>query len=206
MLVILISGRGSNMQALLDAGLPVAAVVSNEPQAQGLQIAAARGVATAVVEHRSYPSREAFDAALQKVVDRYAPRLVALAGFMRVLTPGFAAHYAGRMMNIHPSLLPAFPGLDTHARALAAGVKVHGCTVHFVTAELDHGPIVAQAALRVRPGDDAATLAARVLKLEHELYPRAARWYMEERLAVAGGVVQLRDAGSADAQLVVSPD
>jgi len=206
MLVILISGRGSNMQALLDAGVPVAAVVSNEPQAQGLRIAAARGVATEVVAHRSYPSRETFDDALRKVVDRYAPRLVALAGFMRVLTPGFVAHYAGRMMNIHPSLLPAFPGLDTHARALAAGVKVHGCTVHFVTAELDHGPIIGQGALRVRPEDDAATLAARVLKLEHALYPRAVRWFMEERLAVSDGVVRVRNAGSADAQLVVSPD
>jgi len=206
MLVVLISGRGSNMQALLDAGLPVAAVVSNDPQAQGLQIAAARGVATAVVAHRSYPTREAFDAALQKVVDRYAPRLVALAGFMRILTPGFVERYAGRLLNIHPSLLPAFPGLDTHARALAAGVKVHGCTVHFVTAELDHGPIVAQAALRVRPDDDPGSLAARVLKLEHVLYPRAVRWFMEDRLVFADGVVRVRNAGSADAQLVVSAD
>ena len=206
MLVILISGRGSNMQALLDAGLPVAAVVSNDPQAQGLEIAAARGVATAVVAHRSYASREAFDAALQKVVDRYAPRLVALAGFMRILTPGFVGHYAGRLMNIHPSLLPAFPGLDTHARALAAGVKVHGCTVHFVGAEVDQGPIVAQAALRVRPDDDARSLAARVLELEHVLYPRAARWFMDGRLTVADGRVRVRDAGSADAQLVLSAD
>jgi len=206
MLVVLISGRGSNMQALLDAGLPVAAVVSNDPQAQGLQIAAARGVATAVVAHRSYPTREAFDAALQKVVDRYAPRLIALAGFMRILTPGFVERNAGRLLNIHPSLLPAFPGLDTHARALAAGVKVHGCTVHFVTAELDHGPIVAQAALRVRPEDDPGSLAARVLKLEHVLYPRAVRWFMEDRLVFADGAVRVRNAGSADAQLVVSAD
>lgn len=206
MLVVLISGRGSNMQALLDAGLPVAAVVSNDPQAQGLQIASARGVATAVVAHRSHSTREAFDAALQKAIDRYSPRLVALAGFMRILTPGFVEHYAGRLMNIHPSLLPAFPGLDTHARALAAGVKVHGCTVHFVTAELDHGPIVAQAALRVRPDDDAGSLAARVLKLEHALYPRAVRWFMEDRLTVAQGRVRVGDPGGADAQLVFSAD
>ena len=206
MLVVLISGRGSNMQALLDAGLPVAAVISNDPQAPGLQIAAARGVATAVVAHRSYSTREAFDAALQKVIDRYAPRLVALAGFMRVLTPGFVEQYAGRLLNIHPSLLPAFPGLDTHARALAAGVKVHGCTVHLVTAELDHGPIVAQAALRVRAEDDAGSLAARVLKLEHVLYPRAVRWFLEDRLVIRKGMVRVKDAGSEDAQLVISAD
>ena len=206
MLVVLISGRGSNMQALLDAGLPVAAVISNDARAAGLEIAARRGVATAVVEHRAYPSREDFDAALRKTIDRYSPRVVALAGFMRILTPQFVAHYAGRLLNIHPSLLPAFPGLDTHARALAAGVKAHGCTVHVVTAELDHGPIVIQAVVRVHADDTEKTLAARVLAQEHVVYPRAVRWCLENRLVIEDGTVRLRDAGSGDAQLVVSPD
>jgi phosphoribosylglycinamide formyltransferase-1 len=203
LLVVLISGRGSNLQALLDAGLPVAAAISNEAGAGGLELAAARGVATAVVEHRRHPSREAFDAALAKAIDRYAPRLVALAGFMRVLTPGFVERYANRLLNIHPSLLPAFPGLDTHARALAAGVKVHGCTVHFVTPALDQGPIVIQAALPVRARDSAQTLAARVLKLEHAIYPRAARWFLDGRLVVENGRVSVK---GGDAQLVVSPE
>jgi phosphoribosylglycinamide formyltransferase-1 len=206
MVVVLISGRGSNMQALLDAGLPVAAVISNDAQAGGLAVAAQRGIATAVVEHRAYPSREEFDAALAKAIDRYAPRVVVLAGFMRILTPGFVARFAGRLLNIHPSLLPAFPGLDTHARALAAGVKVHGCTVHFVTAELDHGPIVIQAAVRVRPDDTAQALAARVLRQEHVIYPRAVRWCLDTRLAVANGSVLVKDAGAADAQLVIAAD
>ena len=167
MIVAVISGRGSNLQALLEAGLPVSGVISNRADAQGLELAAARGVATRVVEHQRFPSREAFEAALGAEIDRFAPRLVALAGFMRVLTPGFVERYAQRMLNIHPSLLPAFPGLDTHARALAAGVKLHGCTVHFVSAEVDHGPIVIQAAVPVRAGDTAASLAARVLRQEH---------------------------------------
>src|SRR3954470_20770966 len=137
MLVILISGRGSNMQALVEAGLPVAAVISNRADATGLEFARSRGITTAVVEHKKFPSREAFDEALANEVDRHRPRLVALAGFMRVLTPGFVEHYDRRMFNIHPSLLPSFPGLETHARALATGVTLHGCTVHFVTAELD---------------------------------------------------------------------
>jgi phosphoribosylglycinamide formyltransferase-1 len=205
MLVVLISGRGSNMQALLDAALPVAAVISNDPGAQGLRLAAERGVATGVVDHRSYDSREAFDAALAKAIDRYAPRLVALAGFMRILTPGFVGRYEGRMLNIHPSLLPAFPGLDTHARALAAGVKVHGCTVHFVTAQLDHGPIVIQAAVPVRAKDDERTLAARVLRQEHIVYPRAVRWFLDGRLSVDGGVVSVKAAENHE-QLVLSAD
>src|SRR5262245_56803614 len=163
-LVVLISGRGSNMQALVDAGLPVKAVISSVADAAGLDLARGRGVATRVVEHRRHASREAFEAALASEIDSFAPRLVALAGFMRVLGAGFVARYKGRLLNIHPSLLPAFPGLDTHARALAAGVKVHGCTVHFVTPEVDHGPIVIQAAVRVRPADSAETLAARVLQ------------------------------------------
>src|SRR5256885_10129235 len=142
---VLISGRGSNMQALLDAGLPITRVIGNEADARGLEPAAAGGVATRIIEHRRFSSREGFDAALAGEIDRAAPQLIALAGFMRVLTPGFVARYKERLLNIHPSLLPAFPGLRTHERGLAAGAKVHGCSVHFVTTELDHGPIVIQA-------------------------------------------------------------
>lgn len=191
------------MQALLDAGVPVSAVISNRAEAEGLAIAEARGIATRVVDHRGRAAREDFDAALAAEIERFAPRLVALAGFMRVLTPGFVGRYRERVLNIHPSLLPAFPGLHTHERALAAGVKVHGCTVHFVTAELDHGPIVAQAAVPVRSGDDAAALAARVLKQEHVIYPRAVRWFLEGRLALADGIVRVR---GDDAQLVLAAD
>jgi phosphoribosylglycinamide formyltransferase-1 len=199
--VVLISGRGSNLQALLDAGIPVSAVISNRADAGGLAIAARHGVATAVVEHRRFPTREAFDAALADEIDRHAPRLVALAGFMRVLTPGFVARYAGRLVNIHPSLLPEFPGLDTHARALAAGAKRHGCTVHFVTAELDHGPIIAQASVPVQPRDTAETLAARVLAEEHVIYPRALRWFLDGLLVVEDGKVRVK---GDHAQLVAS--
>lgn len=198
-LVVLISGRGSNLRALVEAGLPVAAVISNRPEAAGLAYAREHGIATRVVDHRQHASREAFDAALAEAIDRSAPRLVVLAGFMRILTAGFVAHYAGRLLNIHPSLLPAFPGLDTHARALAAGVKLHGCTVHFVTAELDHGPIVIQAAVPVLPDDDASRLAARVLAQEHVVYPRAVRWFLDGRLDPAGGVVRV---AGGDAQHV----
>jgi phosphoribosylglycinamide formyltransferase-1 len=203
MVVILISGRGSNMQALLEAGLPVSAVISNRAGAPGLQAAAARGIPSRVVEHRGFASREAFDAALAAEIDRFEPRLVALAGFMRVLTPGFVARYRERLLNIHPSLLPAFPGLNTHERALAAGVKLHGCTVHFVTAELDHGPIVIQAAVRVRPDDSAAALAARVLRQEHVIYPKAAGWFLDNRLVISSGVVSVK---GHDAQLVLAAD
>lgn len=199
--VVLISGRGSNMRALLDAGLPVSAVISNRADAEGVALAAARGVATATVEHRKHATREAFDAALATEIERFSPRLVALAGFMRILTPAFVERYHGRMLNIHPSLLPAFPGLDTHQRALAAGVKVHGCTVHFVTAELDHGPIVAQAAVPVLPGDDATRLAARVLAQEHVVYPRAVRWFLDGSLTLDDGVVHVK---GKDAQLVLA--
>jgi phosphoribosylglycinamide formyltransferase-1 len=202
-IVALISGRGSNLQALLDAGLPVAGVISNRAGAKGLAAAAARGIPTRVVEHARFASRETFDAALAEQIDAFAPRLVALAGFMRVLTPAFVGRYEGRLLNIHPSLLPAFPGLDTHARALAAGVKLHGCTVHFVTAELDHGPIVIQAAVPVRRGDTPETLAARVLRQEHVIYPRAARWFLEGNLVIESGVVRVE---GNDAQLVLSPD
>ena len=199
--VVLLSGRGSNMQALLDAGIPVSAVISNISDAAGLALAARRGVATSVVEHRRFVTREAFDAALAAEIDRHAPRLVALAGFMRVLTTGFVARYAGRLVNIHPSLLPEFPGLDTHARALAAGVKRHGCTVHFVTAELDHGPIIVQASVPVLPGDTPDTLAARVLQQEHLLYPRAIRWFLDGELVIEGDRVRVK---GNHAQMVIS--
>lgn len=199
--VVLISGRGSNMQALLDAGLPVAAVIGNTADAVGLEIAARRGLVGVVVEHKAYRTREEFDAALAMEIDRHSPRLVALAGFMRILTPRFVAHYAGRLVNIHPSLLPAFPGLDTHRRALAAGVKVHGCSVHFVSEQLDHGPIIVQAAVPVRPGDTPELLAARVLRQEHVVYPRAVRWFLDGKLVVRDGVVSVE---GDDAQLVYS--
>jgi phosphoribosylglycinamide formyltransferase-1 len=201
LLVILISGRGSNMQALVDAGLPVAAVISNRADAAGLRVAAARGIATAVVEHARFASRADFESALAERIDGFRPRLIALAGFMRVLAPAFVQRYAGRLLNIHPSLLPAFPGLGTHERALEAGVKVHGCTVHFVTPELDSGPIVIQAAVAVRGDDSPASLAARVLEQEHAIYPRAARWFLEDRLQVEHGRVRVK---GGDAQLVVS--
>jgi phosphoribosylglycinamide formyltransferase-1 len=190
-MVVLISGRGSNMQAMVDAGLPVAAVISNRADAAGLDYAAGRGIATAVVSHRDYATRDAFDTALAQAIDGFRPDLVALAGFMRILTDAFVLRYQGRMLNIHPSLLPAFAGLDTHARALAAGVKLHGCTVHFVTPQLDHGPIVIQAAVPVLPGDDAAKLAARVLAQEHRIFPQAARWFIEGKLVVESGMVRV---------------
>ncbi len=195
-IVILISGRGSNMEALVQRcaaeGWParVAAVVSNRPDASGLAFAAAHGVPTAVVDHRAYPDRAAFDAALAQAIDAFAPDLLVLAGFMRILTPGFVQHYAGRLLNIHPSLLPAFPGLHTHRRALEAGCKLAGATVHFVTPELDHGPIVLQAAVPVHPGDDEHTLAQRVLASEHVIYPLAVRWFVEGQLVVEGGLVR----------------
>ncbi|WP_277186246.1 phosphoribosylglycinamide formyltransferase [Caballeronia sp. BR00000012568055] len=196
-IVILISGRGSNMEAVVRAcardGWParVCAVISNRPDAAGLAFAQANGIDTAVVDHREFDSRESFDAALAREIDRFEPDLVVLAGFMRVLTDGFVEHYAGRMLNIHPSLLPLFPGLRTHQQALDAGVRVHGATVHFVTPTLDHGPIVAQGAVPVIAGDDAAALAARLLHIEHMIYPRAVRWFIEGRLTVEGERVAL---------------
>ena len=189
--VILISGRGSNMQTLLEANLSVefACVVSNRPDAAGLAFAAGRGVATAVVDHKAYPDRAAFDAALSTEIDRHAPDLVILAGFMRVLTDDFVRRYQGRMINIHPALLPAFPGLNTHERALQAGVKLHGCTVHYVTPEVDVGPIIVQAAVPVLADDTPATLAARVLRQEHHIFPQAVAW-------IAAGRVELRGDGT----------
>ena len=202
-LVILISGRGSNMVAIADAcaaegwDARIAAVISNRPDAAGLDHARAQGIPTAVVNHRDFDGREAFDAALAQVIDAFAPDLVVLAGFMRILTPGFVQHYAGRMLNIHPSLLPAFPGLHTHRRAIEAGCKVAGTTVHVVTPELDHGPIVAQAVVAVRPDDTEDTLASRVLAMEHRLYPRAVRWWVDGLLDhTADGRIVLRTGAS----------
>ena len=185
-IVILISGRGSNMQAIVEANLPlhIAAVISNTAEADGLNFAQAKGIATRVVDHRSHASRGAFDAALMQTIDAFNPDLVVLAGFMRIFTETFVNHYQGRLINIHPSLLPAFPGLKTHEQALKMGVKLHGCTVHFVTAQVDHGPIVAQAAVAVSADDTPASLAARVLAQEHEIYPQAIRWFVEDRLTI----------------------
>lgn len=208
-LVILISGRGSNMEAIVRVCAAqrwparVAAVVSNRPDAAGLAFAAAHGIATAVVDHTQFDGRDAFDAALAQVLDAHEPDLVVLAGFMRVLTPALVERYAGRMMNVHPSLLPSFTGLYTHQRALDAGVAVHGATVHFVTAELDHGPIIAQGVVPVLAGDDAAALAARVLRVEHTLYPRAVRWFVEDRLRVRDGRVEL---AAAEPRLLLGGD
>ncbi len=191
--VILISGRGSNMEAIVGAGLSakVAAVISNRADAAGLKFAAQSGIPTQVVDEREFSSRAAFDAALEAVIEQHSPELVALAGFMRVLGRDFVRHYSGRMVNIHPSLLPAFPGLHTHQRALQEGVKLHGCTVHFVTPQVDHGPIIAQAAIPVHAGDTERTLAARVLRQEHRVYPLAIRWFVEGRLAVENGIVRV---------------
>ena len=197
-LVILISGRGSNMEALLAARLParVAAVISNNPAAGGLASAKARGIAGSAVDHRGFPDRAAFDAALAAEIDRHAPDLVVLAGFMRILTTPFIERYRGRMMNIHPSLLPAFPGLHTHRQALAAGVRIHGCTVHFTAPAVDTGPIIVQAAVPVLAGDTEERLAARVLAEEHRIYPQAVRWFVEGRIEfMSGNVVQVRDSG-----------
>ena len=196
-IVILISGRGSNMQAIVHAArsenwpVRIAAVISNRADAPGLEFADSQQIPTVVVPSKAYPDRGEFDLALMREIDRFSPDLVVLAGFMRILTAGFVEHYAGRMLNIHPSLLPSFPGLHTHRQALAAGVKLHGATVHFVTAELDHGPIVAQQALDILPDDDETTLATRVLELEHRLYPAAVLSAVEGRLSIQEGRVRI---------------
>lgn len=177
-IVILISGRGSNMQALLEANLPcqVAAVISNRADAQGLEVAKAHGIHTTVVPHKDYADRAAFDAALADAIELHAPDIIVLAGFMRILTDGFVERYRGKLINIHPSLLPAYPGTDTHKRALGDGIKIHGCTVHFVTPALDHGPIIIQAAVPVMRDDTEQSLSARVLLEEHRIYAQAIRW------------------------------
>lgn len=203
-IVILISGRGSNMEAVVRAaeneGWParIAAVISNKPEAKGLEFAQSRGIPTAVVANKDFASRAEFDAALQETIDRFTPDLVVLAGFMRILTAPFVAHYEGRMLNIHPSLLPLFPGLGTHQQALDAGESEHGATVHFVTAELDHGPVVAQARVPVLPGDTEDTLSARVLVEEHKLYPHAVRLFVEGRLSINNGDVRILDEAPAE--------
>ena len=194
-IVVLISGQGSNLGAILRASEAedwpgrVVAVVSNRADARGLATAAQQGLATEVLDHKAFADRAAFDAALAEIIDRHAPDLVVLAGFMRILTPQFVARYEGRMLNIHPSLLPSFTGLHTHRRAIEAGCKVAGATVHFVSAELDHGPIVAQAVVPVLAGDDEAALAARVLAAEHVLYPRAVGWFVRGELELKDGRV-----------------
>jgi phosphoribosylglycinamide formyltransferase-1 len=205
-LVILISGRGSNMEAMLRASLParVAAVISNRADAAGLAIAAQHGVPTRVVEHRQFASRDAFDAKLAEVIDEYAPDYVLLAGFMRILGEAFVRRYPERLVNIHPSLLPAFPGVQTHARVLAEGVRVHGCTVHLVTPRLDHGPILIQAAVPVRADDTEDSLAARVLEQEHRIFPQAVRWLCEGRVSVdAAGRVAVAGESPGRGTLVV---
>lgn len=196
-IVILISGRGSNMEAIVRAQQAeawparIAAVISNKPDAKGLAFAESHGIPTAVVPNKEFPTREAFDAALQATIDKFEPDLVVLAGFMRILTAPFVEHYAGRMLNIHPSLLPLFPGLHTHRQALDAGVEEHGATVHFVTAELDHGPAVIQARIPVLPGDTEDSLAERLLAEEHVIYPQAVRLFIEDRLSIEGGEVRI---------------
>jgi phosphoribosylglycinamide formyltransferase-1 len=185
-IVVLISGRGSNLEAILKARLPVkvAAVISNNPQAKGLAIARAHGIEALALDRKQFASREAFDAELASRIAVFKPDLIALAGFMLILGDVFVERFANRIINIHPSLLPAFPGLDTHAQALQVGVKIHGCTVHFVTSKLDHGPIIIQAAVPVLAADNEATLAARVLKQEHRIYPQAIRWFIEDQLVI----------------------
>jgi len=194
---ILISGQGSNMASLVracrDERWParIAAVIANRAQAAGLEAARGLGVPVEVVPHAAHAGRESFDAALAERLDALGVDLVVLAGFMRILTEGFVRRFAGRLVNIHPSLLPAFPGLDTHARALAAGVRMHGATVHLVTPTLDHGPILAQAAVPVLDGDDASTLAARVLGAEHRIFPKAVRWLVEDRVRLSEGRAEI---------------
>ncbi len=196
-IVSLISGRGSNFEAIYKAAkakswdVRFTGLIANQPEAKGLEFAKSVGIPTAVIDHRSYPSREAFDEALIEQIDAFGADLVVLAGFMRILTPGFIEHYEGRMMNIHPSLLPRFPGLHTHERALEAGDRVHGATVHFVSAGVDEGPIICQSEVPVLPTDTPSELAARVLKTEHQIYPLAVEWFIQGRLQIAGNRVSV---------------
>ena len=196
-IVSLISGRGSNFEAIYKAAkakswdVRFTGLIANQPEAKGLDFAKSVGIPTAVINHRSYLNREAFDGALMQQIDAFGADLVVLAGFMRILTPGFIEHYEGRMMNIHPSLLPRFPGLHTHERALEAGDRVHGATVHFVSAGVDEGPIICQSEVPVLPTDTPSELAARVLKTEHQIYPLAVEWFVQGRLQIAGNRVSV---------------
>lgn len=204
-IVILISGRGSNMQAIVNANIPnvnIAAVLSNRADAAGLAWAAERGIATDSLDHKAFASREDFDRAMMEKIDAYAPDLVVLAGFMRILTPDFCAHYEGRLINIHPSLLPAFTGLHTHERALESGCRVAGCTIHFVTAELDCGPIISQGVVPILDGDTAEGIAARVLKVEHVLFPQAVADFAAGRLKIEGNRVLNAERTAADTALL----
>jgi len=202
--VVLLSGRGSNFRAIVEAQLPIniVAVISNRPLAAGLDYARSNGLTAIALDHTEHLDREAFDALLADEIERHQPDLVVLAGYMRILSPAFIARFEGRLLNIHPSLLPMVPGLKTHQRALEEGVKIHGCTVHFVTAQLDHGPIVIQAAVPVRADDTPATLAARVLAQEHRIYPQAIQWFAEGRLLNHHGCVNLQ--GDLASQSVLS--
>lgn len=197
--VVLISGSGSNLQAIIDSAgrdlpIEIRAVISNRPNVHGLQRAAEAGIESAVLDHKAFPDRERYDRALMALIDSYSPALVALAGFMRILTPALVRHYAGRMFNIHPSLLPKYTGLHTHQRVLDAGDALHGASIHFVTEELDGGPLIVQAQVPVMAGDDADTLAARVLEKEHQIYPLVIRWFAENRLRLdENGDVRLDD-------------
>ena len=207
-LVILISGRGSNMKALLEAKLPIriAAVISNNPDAAGLEIAKEHNIETGIVNHRAYSDRAAFELSLAKKIDSYQPTLIVLAGFMRVLGDNFVNRYKGKLINIHPSLLPAFPGLETHKQALEEGVKIHGCTVHFVTSEVDHGPIIIQAAIPVLLDDTSKTLAERVLLQEHRILPEAVRLFLEGRLKLSGCKVEVCNEVSSNNSVLFSLD
>lgn len=212
-IVVLISGRGSNLEALLQTAqserwsdtldAAIVAVISNRADAPGLEVARHAGIATTVVGHGAFATRQEFDRALAAEIDRHQPALVLLAGFMRVLTPEFVRRYDGRLINIHPSLLPLFPGLKTHQRALDAGVRVHGATVHYVSDQVDSGGIIAQAVVPVLPGDDAETLASRVLEQEHRLLPRALRLVLEQRVRWSGGQVTVHDVAGADLALLI---
>ena len=204
-IVILISGRGSNMQAVVEAAVPnadIRAVLSNNENAAGLAWAASRGITTAALNHKNFPDRESFDRAMMELIDRHQPDLVVLAGFMRILTPAFCAHYEGRLINIHPSLLPAFTGLHTHERALAAGCRVAGCTVHFVTPELDCGPVIAQGVVPILDGDTADDIAARVLKVEHQLLPQAVADFAAGRMKIDGSRVLNSRSADSEAQFL----
>ena len=207
-IVTLISGRGSNFEAIVKTAqkenweVRFSGVIANRPEAKGLDFARSEGIPALVLDHKTYPDRVAFDRALMQQIDLLKPDLVVLAGFMRILTPEFIRHYAGKLINIHPSLLPAFPGLDTHARALAAGVRLHGCTVHLVTAGVDEGPIIAQAAVPVLPNDTEASLAARVLAAEHKLYPAALSWLAAGHVRLEADRVEITGAEYAPDSLL----